>query len=155
MSSWRSRKLPPFASDWGPRTWLLIAAYGIRAAFELALARISLRSVTGDTVMQLNTAAQQPAGGPAAAINPRIVVNVGWIVPRIAARLPWRADCLVQALAARRWLLSQGIGTEIVIGIDRSPAEGLLAHAWLRHGNQTVTGGDVSRYAVLVEAGNR
>ena len=32
----------------------------------------------------------------------RLVEQVAFAIPRVAKRVPWRADCLVQALAGER-----------------------------------------------------
>lgn len=68
-----------------------------------------------------------------------------------AARLvPWRSDCLVQAMAAQRWLRREGRQTQLVIGVHKDPAGRFEAHAWLRCGMVTVTGGDVARFTPLL-----
>lgn len=75
-----------------------------------------------------------------------IVDRVAYAVPVMALRVPWRADCLVQALAAKRWLAGEGIASQIALGTALDDDGGFLAHAWLRVGNRIVTGGDVTRY---------
>ncbi len=71
-----------------------------------------------------------------------------------AARLvPWRADCLVQAMAAQRWLGGERRATELVIGVHKAAGGRLEAHAWLRCGAVTVTGGDVARFTPLLVPG--
>lgn len=67
-------------------------------------------------------------------------------IPRAAGRVPWRSDCFVQALAAQYWLAQSGIGSELHIGVRTDVPGGFAAHAWLRHGDLTVTGGDFSAY---------
>ena len=66
-------------------------------------------------------------------------------------RVPWRSDCVVQALAARRWLARGGVDSDVCIGV-RNDAQGFQAHAWLKVGERIVTGGDVSSYAELPPA---
>jgi len=118
-----------------------------RATVELARARLLLRKLT---VPQMLVALPVKE----AAHDPAEVERVAWLVPRVAARLPFRADCLVQALAARRWLARAGIATELTIGTRKDPVAGFVAHAWLRHGETTVTGGDFSAYVQLVSSGD-
>ncbi|WP_177236388.1 lasso peptide biosynthesis B2 protein [Albimonas pacifica] len=59
---------------------------------------------------------------------------------RIGRRLPGRADCMVQSLAARMWLDRRGVPFAFRLGMRRGPA-GLGAHAWIEVGGRVVTGG--------------
>jgi hypothetical protein len=55
-------------------------------------------------------------------------------------------------MAAQTWLAEHGLASEIRIGVER-PADGKFgAHAWLVHNDAVVTGGDVTRYDVLLES---
>ena len=63
-------------------------------------------------------------------------------------RVPWRSDCVVQALAARRWLARGGVGSTVCVGV-RKDEQGFQAHAWLKAAGRVVTGGDISSYAEL------
>ncbi len=81
-----------------------------------------------------------------------LIGRVAFMIPRIAARVPWRADCLVQALAAERWLTSAGIATRLTIGVPKEKRPQFEAHAWLTAGGRIVTGGDVSGYVPLGKA---
>ena len=67
-------------------------------------------------------------------------------VARAARRVPWRSDCLVQALAAQSWLRSRHVPTELRIGVRQSPHFGrdIQAHAWLTYKGEVVVGGDIS-----------
>lgn len=133
------------AAGMGPAFWHDV----LRAALELAVARARLgRSRTRDLLQA------PPDTGPdlslrAAAHDLLIVRRVAFAIPRVAARVPWRADCLVQALAAQRWLERRGIGSALSIGVSNNAAEGFLAHAWLKVGDELVTGGDISPYQPL------
>jgi hypothetical protein len=60
--------------------------------------------------------------------------------------VPWKGTCLVQALAAQRWLARLGISSEIVLGARKTGGSGLDAHAWLVAGGRTIVGGDVEGY---------
>ena len=114
-----------------------------RAVVELAIARIGLdKSWSRETLAEPEKAPQE--------LDPpkrNLVARVSFIVPRVAARVPWRADCMVQALAARRWLDRAGIATTINLGAPKDKSVPFAAHAWLKAGDMIVTGGDVSRFA--------
>lgn len=116
----------------------------LRAGIELVLARLRL-----DTPATRAKIAASCRSKPAARLDPQqtaVVSRVAYIIPRVGARLPWRADCLVQALAAERWLGCQGITTTLHLGIRKDRATPFEAHAWLTAGDQVVTGGDSANY---------
>ncbi len=79
---------------------------------------------------------------------PPDIKRIAYLIPRVAARMPWRADCLVQALAARRWLASSGHETQLSLG-TRKRAGKFEAHAWLKWHDYVVTGGNIDEYVEL------
>ena len=114
----------------------------VTAGIELAIARLRLNS------RDVQALIAAPAGPPTK-LNPRqaaLVKRVSYFIPRVAARLPWRADCLVQAIAAERWLGRHGIATVLTLGVPRDRPADFEAHAWLSAGSRIVTGGDISGY---------
>lgn len=132
---------PPFA---------LLMLLALRGLWALALARWSLHRIGPKGVQQRNAeAAHLVAPVPAARADERCD-RIAFIIPRIARRVPWRADCLVQALAGQSWLRAQGVASEIVIGTAKYDHGGLEAHAWLRRGEQIILGGDVARFEPLL-----
>lgn len=115
------------------------------AATELAIARVRLNSRHAQASIAAST-------GNATELDPcqtALVERVAFVIPRVAARLPWRADCLVQALAARRWLDRGGVATTLTFGVPRNKPAEFEAHAWLSVGAEIVTGGDISGYVPL------
>ncbi|MCL6682823.1 lasso peptide biosynthesis B2 protein [Sphingomonas alba] len=108
----------------------------IRASWELALARKRLDSVDAKALV---VAGDKPAG-------PEQVDRLVFAVSAMGARVPWRSDCLVQALAAQHWLASMGIGSSIHLGVKPSEAP-IDAHAWLKVGDRILLGGDVADYS--------
>lgn len=125
----------------------------MRAAVELGLARLRLGSSDLSPLIEREAAPQ--------VLDPRQlrrVERIAYTIPRVAVRLPWRADCLVQALAAEHWLLRFGIGSRLHLGVANEKIEPFEAHAWLTVGECVVTGGPVADYAsfnrpVPLEAG--
>jgi hypothetical protein len=71
----------------------------------------------------------------------------------MARRVPWRSDCMVQAMAAQRWLASSNIPSTMTIGVRKDAPEGFGAHAWLQVGDAMVTGGDFSSYVAIEISG--
>lgn len=128
-----------------------LAPKAFRAVAELARARLMLARFQAADITHRNLQAARIGRTPAeiSASDARELDWVAFVIPRIGARLPWRADCLVQAIAAQNWLQSKGISAAIAIGVEK-PADGRFgAHAWLRHGDRIITGGDISRYQTI------
>ena len=117
----------------------------LRAVIELGLARLRLNK--HQPMLELAARQDPPLDGRKTAL----VDRVAYVIPRVAARLPWRADCLVQALAAERWLNRKQIATRLTLGVPRDKRPDFEAHAWLSAGDRIVTGGDVSGYVPLVK----
>ncbi len=137
------------ATAWrrGPGVWRDVAV----AAWELALANRAFRHTPAGDLPLL---ARDEGAGAGKALSGRqqaLLERVAYAVPIMGLRVPWRSDCVVQALAARRWLARGGIGSRVCIGV-RNDADGFQAHAWLKVGDRIVTGGDVSAYAELPPA---
>ena len=126
----------------GPRVWRDVAL----ATWELARASITFRHAPPGVLPLLPRAGA--AGETLTARQRALVDRVAYAVPIMGLRVPWRSDCVVQALAARRWLARGGVAARICIGV-RKDEQGFAAHAWLRVGERIVTGGDVSAYAEL------
>lgn len=59
----------------------------------------------------------------------------------VSRRLPWRSDCMIQALAARLWLDSLGAPSALRLGARRGEGGEMEAHAWLLSDGVPVTGG--------------
>ena len=70
---------------------------------------------------------------------------IGRRVRRMAARVPFEAVCLPQAMAARWMLRIRGVETQLYLGakIKEDKPETAL-HAWLVHGEHCLTGGSES-----------
>ena len=69
---------------------------------------------------------------------------------RALANVPGSPNCLPQALAARWMLVRRGIEPSLFIGTQRDEAGVPHFHAWLKVGDEWVTGlCDESRYALL------
>jgi hypothetical protein len=82
--------------------------------------------------------------------RPTIVRRVGWAVSACARRVPWRAMCFEQGVAAQLMLRRRGIQSILYYGVAPDPQRGLSAHVWVRDGELDVVGGELaSRYAVL------
>lgn len=120
----------------------------IRATGELALARSRFGPRAYQAMLKLGDVDRTSELPSTSSIAPPIVDRVAYAIPRMGARVPWRADCFVQALAAQRWLKRRKIATTMYLGVRRD-AQGTHFHAWLKHGNKIVTGGDIAAFVPL------
>lgn len=130
----------------------------VRAAAALGVARIELRWIKPQDVLSRNQQIASRAGSTKAALpRPAEIArhcdDAAFFINRMAARVPWRSDCLVQALAGQRWLIRKGIASEIEVGTAKQPDGSFEAHAWLRQQDRIVLGGDVTGYWPLLTTG--
>ena len=123
------------------------------AIMELALARAWMLRVDPLRIASLaaDRSDEPGRGGPGHSEDIRRIERVGRAIARAERRVPWRSDCLVQALAARHWLSRHKVDSRLHIGVRRGP--GFEAHAWLEAGGLAVTGGDGVPYAELAAIG--
>ena len=141
----RRTDIPARVLRLGPRVWPDL----LRAAAELSRARWRLGRHSGRALIRL-ARRQNPTAQDGWSPDAALVDRVAFAVPRVAAHVPWRADCFIQALAAQSWLARAGIPSDIHIGVRQDREPGFEAHAWLRTGDRTVTGGDISGFVPLV-----
>lgn len=82
-----------------------------------------------------------------------------WALNTMARRLPWRATCLIRALAGQWWLRRQRIPATVYIGVAQGKTEGkhfFDAHAWLCCDDKILTGADeASRFKAIACFGTR
>lgn len=139
-----------------PYSWPQLLLYSLRAAALLGLARWRLHRTTPDDVLALNAqarAATANAANTASRLQAHAACDaVEFFIPRLAFRVPWRADCLVQAMAGQRWLKAKCIASDIAIGTAKLPSGDFESHAWLVCSGRIVLGGDISRFTPLMTA---
>jgi type II protein arginine methyltransferase len=76
--------------------------------------------------------------------------RVRWALISCARRVPWRAMCFEQGLAAQFMLRRRGAPSVLYYGAALDDHEGLAAHVWVRDGDIDVIGCEIaSRFAVL------
>jgi hypothetical protein len=118
---------------------------------ELAIARVQFgRRSAGELIAHLQ--ARKVAGSTKRSERSELEL-MAWAIAAAARRVPWRADCLVQALAAARWLAGKGHHGEFFVGVGAPTASGLPAHAWLHCDGVAITGGDGAGFTTLVAPG--
>jgi len=78
------------------------------------------------------------------------IKRIRWAVSAVSRRVPWRALCFEQGLAAQIMLRRRGIPSTLYYGAASDAAAGLSAHVWVRDGATDVVGCEIaSRYGVL------
>lgn len=119
----------------------LVKAVGLLAQARTDLARRDVRSILDDLQ-------HSPAGRPPSRDQLDLV---SWAIAAAAHRVPWRADCLIQAMVAARWLRQLEAPWQFHIGVRREPDGQLAAHAWLAVGTKIVTGNlaDLNTYKLI------
>jgi len=111
------------------------------ALISLALARIAMACLPFRRIaLWLGTPGTET---PVNATNAQVQIaqEIGWSVECLARRVPWDGRCLAQALAATGMLRRRGLEGTVTFGAERGQSGHLIAHAWLRFGPCSVTGG--------------
>lgn len=78
--------------------------------------------------------------------------RVRWSLGAVSRRAPWRCMCLERSIAGKMMLRSRRIPNTLYLGIARDAGGRgpIHAHAWLRSGAISVTGGDGSGHYAIV-----
>lgn len=122
------------------------------AGFHLAMARLRLSAFRTSDVQLRNRIAEDHVlgNGFAGPARHELVAQIAWTVPRVARFLPFRADCLVQAMAAQDWLRENGVSARLTVGIRQGDDYPLESHAWLSIGGEVIVGGEIADFAEVL-----
>jgi hypothetical protein len=127
------------------------------AAFELIRASLALKlAPRGRAVGMLGRVPGSDGDKPVDAASAAAAERLGAMVARVASRLPWKPNCLRQAIAAQRMLRRREIPGVLHLGITQ-PRE-RAAHAWVTVGGDPIVGADgLTDYAPIAafELGRR
>jgi hypothetical protein len=96
--------------------------------------------------------AARPTRGPEPPEQTRLeeMKRIRWAIIACARRVPWRAMCFQQGLAAQFMLRRRGVPSVLHYGAAPDDRRGLSAHVWVRDGDVDVIGGEnKSRFALL------
>jgi hypothetical protein len=120
----------------GRRKWLLWEALVALALARIVMACLPFRRIA---VWLGTPGTESPLEATAGQVQ--IAQEIGWSVGCLAHRVPWDGRCLAQALAATGMLRRRGLEGTVTFGAERGDSGQLIAHAWLRFGPCSVTGG--------------
>lgn len=87
--------------------------------------------------------------------SPRDAWLVHELMESMFRHLKWKDSCLIRALTAKKLLNRMNCRCTLYMGVAKDGSQAMTAHAWLRCGKLTVTGGDISsRYTVTAVFGD-
>ena len=115
------------------------------AVAELAVARVRLAVQGAEQIIGSDAGSGRPRSA-GECDHDQAIDRVAFAIPRMGARVPWHATCLVQAIAARNWLSRKGVRSSIRLGARKHEGEAIDAHAWLEAEGRLVVGGEVTGY---------
>jgi hypothetical protein len=76
--------------------------------------------------------------------------RIRWAILACARRVPWRAMCFQQGLAAQIMLRRRGVPSRLYYGVAPNDQRGISAHVWVRDGDINIIGAEIaSRFAPL------
>ena len=107
------------------------------AVICLAVARLSVVLVPARLLTAWLVNCPRTAGNSAGQV---LLREIRFAVITAARNVPWNAVCLPQAIAGKLMLARRGHASTLHLGVGRTPAGGLLAHAWLEADGQIVVG---------------
>ncbi len=129
---------------------ILMARAGLwLPVFSLAVNALPLRRIL--SAMDLDQVSLDDGMPAPGVVDAAQAMDVARALSAVAARLPWTSTCLARALAGA-WLLHRSaLSATITLGVARGlpgdhGGDGVVAHAWLDHGDVTVTGGAQGRF---------
>ena len=137
----RLRALADGFTKWQSRSraeqGLFLEAYVLLGAARLAVAFLPFTWLAASLGRGLDQ--------PGSAVEPGDLARarqVGWAVRTAAGHTPWASVCLPQAVTAKWMLRRRRIAGTLYLGVAKggTPADGIRAHAWLRCGDEILTG---------------
>jgi hypothetical protein len=121
----------------------------LKAMLWLAVASLTIAVLPFRYIGRL---AACPSRGPKPPEQTRLeeVGRVRWAIIACGRRVPWRAMCFQQGLAAQFMLRRRGVPSVLHYGAAPDDRSGLSAHVWVRDGDVDVIGGEnKSHFALL------
>ena len=115
-----------------PRRWpLIIEAFVGLALASLLIAIFPFRRIAEVAASRARSRRTAP---------PEVAHEIGGAVAAWAHRVPWRAVCFQQGLAAQILLRRRGLAGQLYYGARRTEEGRLVAHVWVRSGDVDVIG---------------
>jgi len=133
-------KLKTFHSLTADQKRLFLQAHRLLGVMRFAILTLPFKRLVAGLEVHREVIVQAP-------LNPGDLATahqIGWAVRKAAKFTPWQSTCLVQVLAAQRMLQQRRIAGAFYLGAATGSGEdeaaALSAHAWLKCGNEFITG---------------
>jgi hypothetical protein len=119
------------------------------AVFYLAFAAVAISFLSFERLGRLASfPVRRPP--PLTATRQQEGKRIRWATRACGGRIPWRAMCFEQGLAAQLMLRRRGIPSTLYYGAAPDRARGVVAHVWVRDRNVDVVGCEIAQnFAVL------
>ena len=124
--------------------------YLVIAVTQLARARIEFQCRRASSILKRlqDRSRSEARNGSGLDID-----GLAWALRVAAGIVPWRSDCLIQSMAADRWLRKRGIVPSFKLGVVQGPEGQILGHAWIELDGRVLTGGaSVDEYRLLISS---
>jgi len=150
MISWL-RSLHAAPVKWRRRTHaerlLLLEAFVLLGVARLLVSSIPFRWLAVSLGKRMNES--DASGDPS---DVRIARMIGQAIRSAANNTPWESVCLPRAVAAQWMLKRRRIAATFYLGVSKGVAgpDLLAAHAWLRCGDEILTGDEGHRHFTVV-----
>lgn len=72
-----------------------------------------------------------------------------YYIYKVCSKTPWESKCLVQALIGRKLMHRKNIETTLFLGVCKDKNNNMIAHAWLKCGNNYVTGDIKDEFGIV------
>ena len=114
----------------------------LEAAWYLALIKVQLKTSSFNGLVKRYDMQMTQAERHGQCNDIKTLKTIGWAIERMSLTVPWKSVCLDKALAAQRMLSSRKIDGILYLGVAKKDDQstGLKAHAWVRCGEQFITG---------------
>jgi hypothetical protein len=123
----------------------------LEALAWLAVMRIGVALLSFKRLARLAGCAPGERHRPLRADELALVRRIGWAVRAAAPRAPWQSLCLAQGLATATMLRRCRLPGTLYLGVAKSGDDTMQAHAWLRCGDDVLTGdAGHRRFAVVL-----
>ena len=113
------------------RLALIAEAFAALAIASLLIAIFSFRKIAAMAAQ----ARRDVPDAPSATAR-----DIGWAIAGWGRRVPWRAVCFQQGLAAQLMLRRRGLAAALYYGARHDEQGKLVAHVWVRSGDVDVIG---------------
>lgn len=128
-----------------PDQWLLIEVILLLGAVRLALLTIPFRYLAKFLGRNFRESSAEES------LHKAEIERMRWAIRTMSDHTPWKSKCLVQAITGKILLRQCGLDNTLYLGLAKDEADAMIAHAWLRCGQEVVTGGSGGTYTVVAK----